>query len=87
VFYRKVSKLSITLVLDTSHDSTPYSISGVLRDRRQPKSEAAFRILQLVCCVPMIITSSLFIGFEHMSNAWKVEKVNYEFGITSFLIW
>jgi hypothetical protein len=33
----------------------------------------------------MIITSSLFIGFEHMCNEWKVEKVNYEFGIGSFL--
>jgi hypothetical protein len=33
----------------------------------------------------MIITSSLFIGFEHISNACKVEKVNYEFGILSFL--
>jgi hypothetical protein len=32
-----------------------------------------------------IITSSLFIGFEHMSNDWKVEKVNYEFGIESSL--
>jgi hypothetical protein len=39
-----------------------------------------------VCCVPTIITSFLFIGFEHTSNDWKVEKVNYEFGITSFLI-
>jgi hypothetical protein len=26
----------------------------------------------------------MFIGFEHMSNDCKVEKVNYEFGITSF---
>jgi hypothetical protein len=29
----------------------------------------------------VIITSSLFIGFERMSNDWKVEEVNYEFGI------
>jgi hypothetical protein len=35
--------------------------------------------------VPMIITSSLFIGLERMSNDWKVEKVSYEFGIGSFL--
>jgi hypothetical protein len=85
VLSRKDSKLSITLVLDISHDSSPYSISGVLRDHRQPKSEAVFRILLLVCCVPMIVILSLFIGFEHTSNAWKVEKVNYEFRITSFL--
>jgi hypothetical protein len=39
-----------------------------------------------VHCVPTIITSSLFIGFERMTNGWKVEKVNYEFGIESFLI-
>jgi hypothetical protein len=33
----------------------------------------------------MIITSSLFVGFERMSNDWKVEKVNYEFGFGGFL--
>jgi hypothetical protein len=33
----------------------------------------------------VIITSSLFIEFERMSNDWKVEEVNYEFGIKSFL--
>jgi hypothetical protein len=38
-----------------------------------------------VCGVPTIIPSSLFIRFEHMSNDWKVEKVNYKFGIASFL--
>jgi hypothetical protein len=82
---RKVSKLSITLVLDISHDSAPYSISGVLRDHRQPKSEAVIRILPLVRCVPTIITLSLFIRFEHTSNEWKLEKVKYECGIVSFL--
>jgi hypothetical protein len=35
-------------------------------------------------CVPMAITP-LFFGFEHVSNEWKVEEVNYEFGIGSFL--
>jgi hypothetical protein len=40
-----------------------------------------------VHCVPMIITSSLFIVFEHMSNNWKVEKVNYEFSFGDFLRW
>jgi hypothetical protein len=34
----------------------------------------------------MIITSSLFIGFECKSNEWKVEKVSYEFRIRRFLI-
>jgi hypothetical protein len=72
----KVLKLSITFTLGITPDSAPFSVSGVLRDRRQPKSEAVFRILSLMCCVPMIITSSLFIGFEHTSNEWKVEKVN-----------
>jgi hypothetical protein len=33
----------------------------------------------------MIITSSLFIEIERMSNDWKVEKVNYELGIGGFL--
>jgi hypothetical protein len=71
--------------LDISPDSSPYTISGVLRDRRQSKSESVFKILPLVRCVPMSVTSSLFIGFESMSNDWKIEKVNYEFGIVSFL--
>jgi hypothetical protein len=38
-----------------------------------------------VNCVPTIINYSLFIRFEHISNDWKVDEVNYEFGITSFL--
>jgi hypothetical protein len=41
-------------------------------------------ISECVHCVPMAITP-LFIRFEHMSNNWKVEEVNYEFGIGSFL--
>jgi hypothetical protein len=81
----KFSKFSITFTLDISPDSAPYSINGVLQDRHQSKSEAVFKILPLVHCVPTIVTSSLFIGFECISNGWKVEKVNYEFGITSFL--
>ncbi len=81
----KASKFSITFTLDISPDCAPYSISGVLRDCHQPKSEAVFMILPLVCCVPTIITSFLFIGFEHTSNAWKVAKANYEFGVASFL--
>jgi hypothetical protein len=35
--------------------------------------------------IAVIITSSIFIGFEHMSNDWKAEEVSYEYGITSFL--
>jgi hypothetical protein len=85
VLSRRVSKFSITFALDISPDSAPYSISGVLRDRRQSKSEAVFKVLLLVHCVPMIITSSLFIGFERMSNEWKVAKVSYEFDIRNFL--
>jgi hypothetical protein len=33
----------------------------------------------------VFITSFLFIGFEHRNNESKVEEVNYEFGIASFL--
>jgi hypothetical protein len=71
--------------LDISLDSTPYPISGILRDRRQSKAESVIKVFPLVHCVPMIITSSLFIRFEYMSNEWKVDNVNYEFGIASFL--
>jgi hypothetical protein len=42
------------------------------------------RFFSLVHCVPTIVTSSLFVGFERTSNDWELEKVNYEFGITSF---
>jgi hypothetical protein len=35
--------------------------------------------------VLMLITCPLYIRFELMSNNWKVEEVNYEFGIESFL--
>jgi hypothetical protein len=66
-------------------DSAPCSVSRVLRDRRQSKSESVFKVLSLAHCVPMIITYSLFIIFEHMSSGCKVEKVSYEFGIGSFL--
>jgi hypothetical protein len=71
--------------LGISHDSAPYSISGVLRDHHQPKSKVVFKVLPFVHWVPTIVTFSLFIRFEHMSEDWKVEKVNYEFGIASFL--
>jgi hypothetical protein len=43
-----------------------------LRDRRQSKLDSVFKIPPLLHFVPTIITSSLFIGFEHMSNDWKV---------------
>jgi hypothetical protein len=85
MLYGKVSEFSITFTLDISPDFAPYSISGVLRDCRQSKSKSVFKVLPLVHCVPMIITSSLFLGFEHTSNEWKVEKVSYEFCITCFL--
>jgi hypothetical protein len=85
VLYRNVSKFSVTFTLDISPDSTPYPISVVLRDRHQSESESVSKVLPLVRCVPMTITSSLFIGLEHTSNNWKVEKVNYKFGIVSFL--
>jgi hypothetical protein len=81
----KVTKFSITFTLDISSDSTPYPIRGVLRDHHQSKSESVFKVLPLMRCVPMSITFSLFIRLEHMSNEWKVENVNYEFGIASFL--
>jgi hypothetical protein len=85
VLYGNVSKFPITFTLDISPDSAPYPISGVLRDRHQSDSESVSNVLPLVRCVPMIITSSLFIRFEYTSNEWKVEKVSYKFGIVSFL--
>jgi hypothetical protein len=66
VFYRKVSKFSITFILCIFPDSALNSVSRVLRDCHQSKSESVFQALPLVHCVPTSITSSLFIGFEHM---------------------
>jgi hypothetical protein len=80
----KIEKLSTMFVLFISPDSAPYPISGVLRDRRQSKSESVFKVLPLLHCVPTIVTSSLFVKFEHMSSDWKVKEVNYKFGITRF---
>jgi hypothetical protein len=68
VLSRNVSKFSITFILGISYDSAPYPICGVLRDRHQSKSEVVFQVLPLLHCVPMIVTSSLFIRFEHTSN-------------------
>jgi hypothetical protein len=81
----KISKLSTTFLLFISPGYAPNSVSRVLRDRRQSKSESIFKVLPLVHCFPTMITYSLFIRFERMSNDWKVEKVSYEFGIGSFL--
>jgi hypothetical protein len=64
----KVSKFFITFILCIFPDSAPFSISRVLRDRCQSESEVVSKILPLVHCVPTIITSSLFIGFECMSS-------------------
>jgi hypothetical protein len=66
-------------------DSVPVSVSGVLRDRRQSETKSVSKVLPRVHWVRTIITSSLFIGFECMSNGWKVAEVSYEFGIESFL--
>jgi hypothetical protein len=81
----KVSKLFITFVLYMFLDSALFSASRVLRDRHQSESESVSKVLPLVHCVSTIITSFLFIGFELMSNEWKVDKVNYEFGMVSFM--
>jgi hypothetical protein len=80
----KISKLSTMFVFFISPDSTPYRISGVLRDRCQSKSESVFKVLPLFHCVLTMITSSLFVGFERMSSESKVNEVSYKFGITSF---
>jgi hypothetical protein len=76
VLFGKVLEFSITLTLGISPESAPCSVSRVLRGRCQSKSESIFKVLSFVHCVPMITTSSMFIGFECMCNAWKVEKVN-----------
>jgi hypothetical protein len=64
----KVSKFFITFTLDVSQDSAPYPFSGVLRDCRQSQSESVFKALPFVHGVAMIITFSLFIRIECMSN-------------------
>jgi hypothetical protein len=81
VLSENVSKLSIAFTWEISPDSAPYPISEVLRDRHQSKSKSVSKILPRVRWVPTIITSSLFIGFERMSDGWKLAKVSYEFGI------
>jgi hypothetical protein len=85
ILYGKVSKLSITFILCIFSDSTPFSVNRVSRDHCQSKSEVVSKVLPLVHCIPVVITSSLFIGFECMSSEWKFKKVSYEFGIMSFL--
>jgi hypothetical protein len=85
VLSRKVSKFSITLTLCIPPDSASCSVRRVLRDCRQSESESVSKVIPLVRCVTTIITFSLIIGFERMSNDWKVEKVNYEFGFRGFL--
>jgi hypothetical protein len=87
VLFGKVLKFSITFQLNISPDYAPYPINGVLRDHCQSTSESVLKVFPPVRCVSMIITSSLFIRFEHTSYDWKVEKVIYEFGIASFLRW
>jgi hypothetical protein len=68
VLSEKISKFSITFALDLSPVSAPYPIGRVLRDHHQSKSKVVSKILPLVHCILMIITSSLFSGFERMSN-------------------
>jgi hypothetical protein len=63
MLFGKVSKFSITFILIISPDSAPYPIRGVLRDHHQSESISVFKVLSFVHCVPMIITSSLFIRF------------------------
>jgi hypothetical protein len=60
-----ISKFPITFTLDISPYSTPYPISGVLLDHHQSESKSVFKVLPLMHWIPMIITFSLFIGFEH----------------------
>jgi hypothetical protein len=85
VLFGKVLKSSTTFILFISLDSALNSVSSVVRDHHKSKSEVVFKVLSFVHCIPMILTSSLFIRIERMSNDWKVEKVNYEFRIGSFL--
>jgi hypothetical protein len=68
MIFRKVLKLSITFILGISPDSTPNSVRKVLRNHHQSESAYVFKVLSLVHCVPMIITLSLFIRIERMSN-------------------
>jgi hypothetical protein len=53
------------------------------------KNLVVFSLMQKISVpmhrVPTTITYSLFIRIGRMSNGWKVEEVNYEFNIGSFL--
>jgi hypothetical protein len=84
VLSRKVTKFSITSVLCTFPDSALCPISRVLRDRHLSKSESVIKVPPHVHDVPTSIYSSLFIGFERMSNDSKVVKVSYKFVLEVF---
>jgi hypothetical protein len=87
VLSRKVSKFPITFTLGISPDSPPQPVSRVLRDHHRSRSEYVSKVPPLLHCVRTIITSSLFIRFECMSNDKNVEKVNYELGFRGLLRW
>jgi hypothetical protein len=70
----KASKFSTTFILFTFPDSTPYSVSRVLRDHRQSKSESEltfccgglFRVL--VCC--LYLMDEMLIRFSLVFDRW-----------------
>jgi hypothetical protein len=68
MFYGNVSKFFITFILGISPYSTPNSVIKILRNCRQSESASVFKVFPLTHCVPMIITWSIFIRIEHMSN-------------------
>jgi hypothetical protein len=74
VLYGKVSKLSITLKLCIFPDTAPFSVSRVLRDRRQSKSESELRFCcgglfgVLVCCLCSM--NEMLIHFSLVFDRW-----------------
>jgi hypothetical protein len=81
----KDSKFSITFKFCTFPDSVSISVIRVLRYHCQSESESVLEVLLFVYCVPTSVSSSLLIGLERTRSEWKVEEVNYKFGIVSFL--
>jgi hypothetical protein len=74
MLYEKVSKFSITLILCIFPNSTPCSISKVLRDRRRLKSESRLLFCRgglfgvLVCC--LYLMDEMLIHFSLVFDRW-----------------
>jgi hypothetical protein len=74
MFSGKVSKFSITFILCIASDSTPISVSRVLRDRSRSESESELTFYRggllgvLVCCLCSMHV--MFIHFFFVFDRW-----------------